>query len=140
MSPSKIALAAFVASLLSCAAIADSAPAASPPPMSTMGGHGMMRGMFTQEERMMLFADMSRATTSLSDDQKHAYRHEQRDRIMAMSDSVRAKFKANLDTRWNALPAEQKAAMLAKMQAFLAEHHQGGGQNRFAPNLCRLGP
>jgi hypothetical protein len=93
-----------------------------------MGGHGMMRGMFTQEERMMLFADLSKATANLSDDQKHAYRHEQRDRIMAMSDSDRAKFKANLDTRWNALPADQRAAMLAKMQAFMAEQHEGGSQ------------
>ena len=123
MSPSKIVLATIVASFLSSAACAESTSPANPSTMGAEGGHGMMRGMFTQEERMMLFADMSKATAGMSDDQKHAYRHGQRDRIFAMSEADRSKFKANLDARWNALPADQKAEMTAKMQAFRAEHH-----------------
>jgi hypothetical protein len=126
MSLSKIVLTAFVASFLSAAAYAESTPASNPPTMGTMGamgGHSMMRGMFTDEERMVLFADMSKATVGMTDDQKHAYRHGQRDRIMAMSDTDRAKFKADLASRWNALPADQKAAMTAQMQAHMAEHH-----------------
>ncbi len=130
MSLSKIALTTLVATFLSSAAYAESTPASSPPAMSATGadgGHGMMHGMFTQEERMMLFADMAKATSGMTDDQKHAYRHGQRDRIMAMTDTDRAKFKADLDSRWNALSADQKADMTAKMQAFRAEHHDHDG-------------
>lgn len=127
MSLSKIVLATFVATFLSSAAYAESTPAATPPAMGESGGHGMMHGMFTQEERMMLFADMAKATSGMTDDQKHAYRHGERDRIMAMSDTDRAKFKSDLDSRWNALSADQKADMTAKMQAFRAEHHDHDG-------------
>ncbi len=130
MSLSKIVLTTFVATFLSSAAYAESTPASNPPAvgaMSAMGGHGVMHGMFTQEERMVLFADMSNATAGMTDDQKHAYRHGQRDRIMAMSDTDRAKFKADLDSRWNALPADQKADMTAKMQAFMATRHEHDG-------------
>jgi hypothetical protein len=93
--------------------------------MGAEAGHGGMHGMFTPEERMMLFADMFKATANMTDDQKHAFRHEQRDRIMAMSDADRAKFKADLDSRWNALSADQKAALTAKMQDLSAARHAG---------------
>jgi hypothetical protein len=50
---------------------------------------------------------------------------------MAMSDEDRAKFKADLDARWSALPADQKAALQAKVQAFMAARRaameNGGG-------------
>ena len=130
MSLSKIVLTTLVATFLSTAAYAESTPASNPPAvgaMGAMGGHDMMHGMFTQEERMVLYADMSKATAGMTDDQKHDYRHGQRDRIMAMSDTDRAKFKADLDSRWNALPADQKAAMTAQMQAHMAEHHDHDG-------------
>ena len=125
MSISRIALAAVAASFLSFPAWAEDAPTASPPG----AGHAMaMHGMFTREERMMLFADMDKATSGMSDDQKKDYRHQQRARIMAMSDDDRLKFKSDLDARWSALPADQKAAMTAKMQAFMASRHSGGGE------------
>lgn len=120
---SKIVFAALVASFLTSAAYGESASPTNPPTMGAEGGHGMMHGMLTPEERMMMFADMSKATANMTDDQKHAYRHEQRDRIMAMSEADRSKFKSDLDARWNALTADQKADMTSKMQAFRAEHH-----------------
>ena len=76
----------------------------------------------------MLFADMDKATAGMTDDQKKDYRHQQRARIMSMSDDDRLKLKADLDARWDALPADQKAAMTAKMQAFMAARHSGGEQ------------
>jgi len=88
----------------------------------------MMRGMFTKEERMMLFVDSFKATAGMTDDQKHAYRQERRNRIMAMTETDRAKLKADLDARWNALPAEQKASITAKMQAFMAARQARYGQ------------
>ena len=99
MSLSKLTLAAVAASLLATAAYADSTPAAAPPGGGMMGGHGggMMRGMFTPEERMMLFVDAAKATAGMTDDQKHAYRQQQREHFMGMSDAdrqrVTAKFK-----------------------------------------------
>lgn len=121
----RITLAAVAASLfLGSAAWADSTPAATASPP----GHAMMmHGMFTREERMMLFADMFKASAGMTDDQKKDYREQQRARIMAMSDDDRTKLKADLDARWNALSADQKADMTAKMEAFRAARQASGG-------------
>jgi hypothetical protein len=131
MSFSKLALAVLTASLLAGAAYAENTSPASPPTANATGGHGMMRGMFTPEERMILMSDAFKATAGMTDDQRHAYRQQRRDRIMAMSDEDRAKFKADLDVRWNALPADQKTALQAKVQAFMAARRaakeNGGG-------------
>ncbi len=93
------------------------------------GGHGMMHGFFTPEERMMLMADMFKATQGMTDDQKHAYRQQQRERVMGMSDADRAKFKADLDTRWAALPPDQKTAIQQRVEAAMAARaaKDGGG-------------
>lgn len=124
MSFSKLTLAVIAASLLGSAALAENAIPASPPAMGA--GHGTMRGMFTPEERMMLFADMFKATASMTDEQRHAYRDQQRTRIMSMSEADRTKFKADLDARWNALPADKKTAMSTKMKSFMAARQAGG--------------
>jgi len=126
MSLSRLTLSAVAASFVATAALAEGT---STPPASTSGGdHHMMRGMFTREERMMLFADMFKATAGMTDDQKKEYRQQQRNRFIAMSDSDRAKFKSDLDQRWNDLSVDQKAAMTARMQAFLAARHGNSGE------------
>jgi len=136
MSFSRLATLAFAATLLgSAAAYADST---SPPPgggTMMMGGHGGgMRGMFTPEERMMWFTDGAKATAGMTDDQKHAYRQQQREHFMSMSDDDKAKFKADLDKRWAALTPAQQADIKSKIEAFRAAHMgamgggQGGGQ------------
>lgn len=122
---SKLLVAAATASLLATAALAE--PPAAPAAGTMMGGHGAMRGMFTPEERMMMFVDGFKATAGMTDDQKKAYRDERRAKIMAMSEADRARLKADLDTRWAALPADQKASITAKMEAFRAAHANGGG-------------
>jgi Spy/CpxP family protein refolding chaperone len=127
MTPSRLTLVIVAAAFLATPALAVDASA---PPDSATGGdhHMMMHGMFTREERMMLFADMFKATAGMSDDLKKDYRQQQRRRLMAMSDSDRAKLKSDLDARWNSLPGDQKAAMTAKMQAFMAARHMDGGE------------
>ena len=133
MSLSRLLFAAATVTLLSTSAFAETPAEAAthmPPPADTgmgMGGHGMMRGMFTPEERMMLFADRAKTAAGMSEDQRKADRQAFRDKIMAMSDADKAKFKADLDTRWNALSADQKAAITAKFQAFMAARQAGGG-------------
>jgi hypothetical protein len=131
MSLSKLALAAVAASLIGSAAVyADPPPP--PPGGGMMGGHGggMMRGMFTPEERMMLVADGMKATAGMTDDQRHAYRQQQREHFMSMSDADKAKMKTDLDARWAALTPAQQADIKAKIDAFRAAHMggQGGGQ------------
>jgi hypothetical protein len=124
MSYSTLSMVVIAASLLVCDASADDTPSAPPP--ATQGGHHMaMHGMFTREECMMLFADFLKATSEMSDDQRRAYRTQERSRIMAMSEADRANFKNDLDSRWSALSADQKAAMTAKMQALMATRHPG---------------
>jgi len=123
MSLSRLTLSAVAGLFAVTGALANDTSA--PPASATGGDHHMMRGMFTREERMMLFADMFKATAGMTDDQKREYREQQRSRFMAMSDSDRAKFKSDLDERWSALSVDQKAAMTARMQAFMAERHSG---------------
>src|SRR5690242_4443506 len=122
---SRILLAASTAALLATTAYAaEPAPAA---PMQSDSGRGMMRGMFTPEERMMLFVDGMKATQGMTDDQRHDYRHKLRERIMAMSEADRAKFKADLDKRWAALTPAEQADLKAKRDAFLAARQNGHG-------------
>jgi opacity protein-like surface antigen len=124
---SRLLLAASAAILLASAAEAAAPAAANPPAMggAMHGGGGAMRGMFTQEERMVMFSDGLKATAGMTDDQQKAYRQDRRTKIMAMSDADRAKFKADLDARWAAMPADQKASLTAKVQAFMASRHPG---------------
>jgi hypothetical protein len=98
---------------------------ADPPPQGA--GMGAMRGMFSPEERMMMFADSMKATAGMSDDQKHAYREKRRAELMAMSDGDRAKLKADLDARWAALSDAQKSDLKAQIEAWRAAHHHDGG-------------
>ena len=77
MPMARVAMAAVAASFFACAASANSTPSRSEPPPET--GHGMMMpGMFAQDERMMLFLDMYKATAGMTDGQKKDYRRRQR--------------------------------------------------------------
>lgn len=124
MTLSRIAFTAAL--LLSSAATVGTAWAADPPAANATGG-GMMRGMFTPEERMMMFVDFGKATAGMTDEQKHAYRQDRRARIVMMSEADRTKMKADLDARWAALTPAQKADITAKMQAWRAAHQNGAG-------------
>ena len=113
---SRFLLAAGAALLLATSAFAQDA-----------GSHGGgMHGVFSPEERMMLFADAAKATAGMTDDQRHAYREQQRDHFMSMSDADKAKLKADLDARWAALTPAQKADIKAKIDAFRAAHGWSG--------------
>jgi len=125
MSFSRILLAASTVALLAGTAYAADPTPAAPPAQND--GRGMMRGMFSPEERMMLMSDAFKATAGMTDDQRHDYRHQQRDRIMAMSEADRAKFKADLDNRWAALTPAQQADIKAKVEAFRAARRANGG-------------
>ncbi|MEI9885050.1 MAG: hypothetical protein WDN08_00905 [Rhizomicrobium sp.] len=121
----KLSRIVFTAALLLASAVTLEGAMAADPPASD--GRGAMRGYFSPEERLMLFADSSKATAGMTDDQKHAYRDQRRAQFMAMSEADRAKMKADLAARWAALPADQKAALTAQMEARRAARANGGG-------------
>ncbi|MEJ0041707.1 MAG: hypothetical protein WDM81_05625 [Rhizomicrobium sp.] len=131
MSVSRLAVLSLAVSLLgTAAAYADGTPPPAGGGMMMSGHGGMMHGMFTPEERMMLFADGAKATAGMTDDQKHAYRQQQRARFMGMSDTDRATLKADLDKRWAALTPAQQADIKAKVDAFMAARMNGAGQGQ----------
>jgi len=132
MSLSRLILPALAASFLATASFAADAPPA-PPPHGDQGG---FMHFLTPDQRMMLFADTHKDTAGMTDEQRHARREAQRAKFMAMSDAEKQKFAADLQARWNALPADQKAKIQQDMAAFRASHprmdhdhpDQGGGQ------------
>jgi hypothetical protein len=126
-------LGVLAVSLLASAALVDSALAQNQPAPAqgenSGGGHPHVFSFLTPEERMMMFVQMHEATASMTDDQKQAYRQQQRDKFMAMSDTDKQKFAADLQAKWNALPPDKQAEIKSQMEAYRAQRmqQQGGG-------------
>ena len=99
MSRPKTILATLAMSLLASTAVIGGALAQNQPAQtqdqSGGGGRGHFFSFLTPEERMMMFVQMHQATASMTDDQKQAYRQQQREKFMAMSDTDKQKFAAN---------------------------------------------
>ena len=85
------------------------------------GGPGCS-GALNQDQRLMLFVEMHQATANMTKDQKKDYRRAERDKIKAMSPAERQKFAADLEAKWDALPAERKANIQEKAQAARSKH------------------
>jgi hypothetical protein len=133
MTRPKMIFATFALSLLASAAAIDCALAQNQPAPaqgeSGGSGHPHVFSFLTPEERMMMFVQMHEATANMTDDQKQAYRQQQRDKFMAMSDTDKQKFAADLHVKWNALPADKQAEIKSQMEAYRAQRmqQQGGG-------------
>jgi hypothetical protein len=129
-------LATLAVSLLaSAAAVGDALAQNQPAPTEQNGGaRPHLFGFLTPEERMMMFVQMHQATANMTDDQKQAYRQQQREKFIAMSDSDKQKFAADLQAKWNALPADKQAEIKSQVEAYRAQRMQqmqgtGGGGN-----------
>jgi len=128
MSFSRVILPALAASFLVTASFAADTPPAPPPHGDYMGG---FMHFLTPDQRTMLFAETHKDMAGMTDDQRHASREAQRAKFMAMTDADKQKFAADLQAKWDALPADQKAKIQQDMAAFRASHPmmgQGGGQ------------
>jgi hypothetical protein len=91
-----------------------------------MGGHGM-HGFFTPEQRYMYMQEQKASGvdwTSMSRDQRHAQMQTMRSRFDAMSDADKAKLKADLQARFDALTPDQKQAVEQKIAERRAHHQQ----------------
>ena len=118
---------------LAAAFLATASFAADTPAQPTM--HGDHMGGFlhflTPDQRTMFFAETHKDTAGMTDDQRHASREAQRAKFMAMSDADKQKFAADLQAKWDALSADQKAKIQQDMATFRASHPmmgQGGSQ------------
>lgn len=94
--------------------------------------HGLFR-MLSPEQRMMLFVQMHKETAGMTDDQKQAYREQQREKFRAMSDSDRQQFASELQAKWDALPPDQQQQIREQVQAFRAQRMQQMQQMQGGP-------
>jgi len=129
MPTKRLVVTVLTAALLATAAFAaDSQPPAQPAcPAHGNGFGGGPMGSLTPEQRMMHFVDVQKATSGMSDDQAHAWRRSEHDKVEAMTTDQRTKYAADLKTRWDALPAGQKADIQASFKEKHAkwDHHEG---------------
>ena len=90
-------------------------------------------GMFTPEQRLMMFSDAEKATADGSLDMKD-YRAMQRDKLMAMSADKRQAYFADLTKRWAALSPSEQAKLKStaeerrKDREAKGEGRMGGGK------------
>ena len=128
MSRSKMILATLALSLLASSAAVDGALAQNQSTQTEgqngSGGHPHFFSFLTPEERMMMFVQMHQATANMTDDQKQAYRQQQREKFMAMSDTDKQKLAADLLAKWNALPADKQAEIKSQVEAYRAQRMQ----------------
>jgi hypothetical protein len=136
MKAPRIFLAAAAVAMLSTAAYASppSADQVSVPPGAEMGHHGnKMKALFSSPEELMMFRmQMRQATGGMTHAQKKAWRKDQSQKIRAMNDSEKAAWRQSLDAQWNALPAERRNRMEARMQRHEQRHqaHMQGDQSQ----------
>lgn len=95
--------ASFIAAFGSLAA--QTPPAPLPPCAGYGGGFG---SWLTQEQRLMHFSQMQKATAAMSFADARAYRVAEHQKIMAMTAAERDRFAADLLAKWNALSAEEQ--------------------------------
>jgi hypothetical protein len=78
-------------------------------------GGGKLAGMFSPEQRAAFMLQAREQTRDMTQDQKHAWRKDQAQKLRSMSEPDRQKFKTDLQARWDALPADRKARMEQRM-------------------------
>lgn len=102
--PAALAFSLVIAQPLSSQpALAQAAPDAE---HRHMGG-GFFRTL-SAEQRLMLFLDLRKQTTGMTDDQRRSFRRDQREKFLAMSDDERKQFADRLQAEWDALPPDEK--------------------------------
>ena len=95
---------------------------------------GGMHGFFTPEQRAMYMEQLKANGTdwmSMSKDQRHAQMDALRTKFMAMSDADKAKLKADMQAKFDALTPLEKQAVEQKIADRKARHEQmksGGDQ------------
>lgn len=89
-----------------------------PGPDGNFGGRhggGKLAGMLTPEQRAVFMLGAREQTRDMTPDQRRAWRKDQVQKLGSMSDADRQKLRADLQARWDALPADRKARLQQRM-------------------------
>ncbi|HXS08248.1 MAG TPA: hypothetical protein VN723_15765 [Rhizomicrobium sp.] len=70
---------------------------------------GKLAAFLSPEQRAAFMLKAREETRDISHDQRRAWRADQVQKLSAMSDTDKQKLKADLQARWDALPADRKA-------------------------------
>lgn len=92
-----------------------------PGPEGGFGRHhgGKLAAFLSPEQRAAFMLQAREETRDMSRDQRRAWRKDQVQKLSAMSDTDKQKLKADLQARWDSLPADRKA----RIQQRLAERN-----------------
>ena len=74
-------------------------------------GGGKLAVFLTPEQRAAFMLKAREETRDMSRDQRRAWRKDQVQKLVNMPDADRQKLKADLQARWDALPADRKARL-----------------------------
>jgi outer membrane receptor for ferrienterochelin and colicin len=78
-------------------------------------GGGKLAGMLTPEQRAAFMLGAREQTRDMTSDQRRAWRKDQMQKLGSMSQAERQKLTVDLQARWDALPADQKARLQQRM-------------------------
>lgn len=94
---------------------------AMPGPDVGFGRHhgGKLAAFLSPEQRAAFMLQAREETHDMSRDQRRAWRKDHIQKLASMSDTDKQKLKADLQARWDALPADRKA----RIEQRLAEHN-----------------
>ena len=74
-------------------------------------GGGKLAALLTPQQRAAFMLEAREETRDMSRDQRRAWRKDQVQKIASMSDTDKQKFQADLQARWDSLPADRKARL-----------------------------
>ena|SRR5689334_20471820 len=86
-------------------------------PGADAGRHhgGKLAAFLSPEQRAAFMLKAREETRDMSRDQRRAWRVDQIQKLSAMSDTDKQKLKADLQARWDALPADRKARIAQRL-------------------------
>lgn len=91
---------------------AEQSPTMPGPDGGFAGRHGgKLAAFLTPEQRAAFLLKAREETHDMSRDQRRAWRKDQMQKLASMSDTDKQKLKADLQARWDALPADRKARL-----------------------------
>ena len=109
-----------------CALLPLTVTAVAAPPADGQCPPRAAMGMFTPEQRLMMFADLKAQADSSAVDMRILMQM-QRDKLKAMSDAQRQAYLADLTKRWAELAPADKATLKADAEKRRADHPRPPG-------------
>jgi hypothetical protein len=94
---------------------AEQSPTMPGPDAGRHHGGGKLAGLFSPQQRAAFMLQAREQTQGMTRDQKRAWRKDQVGKLRGMSETDLQKFKADLQARWDALPADRKARIQQRM-------------------------